>query len=191
MDGVQGGLSGLKGDLVHTRSLKIRTFAVDDERILVEGVLEDERPFGSYSLTNQRRDPGLVHAMVVRLLVGGVPAAILDAEAEMRKVPMAACAEALPSVKKLIGLYVVYGFSKEVKDRLSGVEGCNHLTSLVLTMGSAAVQGMAAHRGRKPVDSDMREAMLNYMKDSCCVWRGDGEILRGVREEMRRLREKG
>ena len=104
--------------------------------------------------------------------------------AEMTKVPMTGCNQAVQSVKKLVGMSIVYGFSKEVKDRLDGTEGCNHLTSLILTMGSAAVQGMAAHRGRKPAPAEARAAMLEYIKNTCCAWKEDDELYRQVSDEI-------
>jgi len=180
-----GNLEGRKRERVHTRSLRIETFAVDDDHVIVEGVLEDTRHLPSYSLARKERPPAQIHGMVVRLMIGGMPARIVDAEAEMPEVPVEGCREAASSVKKLVGMSIVYGFSKEVKDRLDGVEGCSHLTSLILTMGSAAVQGMAAHRGRKPPAPEMGAGMLAYLKDTCCTWREDGPTYRRVREEVR------
>lgn len=178
-------LEKLKGEKVHTRSIRIHTYSVDADRVIVEGILEDTRPLPIYTIARQRREPGEVHGMKVRLLLGGMPTEILDAEAEMPTVPMEACRQAIDSVKGLIGMPIVYGFTKAVKDRISGTEGCNHLTSLVLTMGSAAVQGMAAHRGRTPAPAEAREAMLEYVKDSCCVWRGDGDHYRKTLAEIK------
>jgi hypothetical protein len=177
-------LEKLKGDKIHTRSIRIETYAVDEGRVIVEGTLDDTRSQPIYTIAKQRRDAGKVHGMVVRLLLGGMPTEILDAEAEMPTVPMEICREAIGSVKKLVGMPIVYGFSKAVKDRITGTEGCNHLTSLILTMGSAAVQGMAANRGRTPVPAEAREVMLEYVKDSCCVWRQDGEHYRNTLEEI-------
>lgn len=182
-------LEKLKGEKVHTRSIRIDTYSVDEERVIVEGILEDTRPQPIYTIAKQRREPGRVHGMAVRLLLGGMPTEILDAEADMLTVPMEICREAVDSVKNLIGMPIVYGFSKAVKDRISGTEGCNHLTSLILTMGSAAVQGMAAHRGRTPPPPEAREAMLEYVKNSCCVWSEDGDHYRRTLEEITNLKE--
>jgi hypothetical protein len=185
-----GNLEKKKGERVHTRSIRIDTFAVDEGHVIVEGVLEDTRHLSYYSISNQLRQPCQLHGMVVRLLIGGMPVRILDAEGEMPEVPMEECGLAADSVKKLVDLPIVYGFSKEVKERLDGVEGCNHLTSLILTMGSAAVQGMAAHRAQKPADPDSGAFMLDYLKNTCCSWREDGASYRRVREDIRAAREK-
>jgi len=184
-----GSLAGRKAERVHTRSLRIETFAVDDDHVIVEGVLEDTRHLPSYSLARKERPPARIHGMAVRLMIGGMPARIVDAEADMPEVPLEGCRGAAGAVRKLVGMPIVYGFSKEVKERLDGVEGCSHLTSLILTMGSAAVQGMAAHRGRKPPSAEMAAGMLEYLKDTCCIWREDGPTYRRVLEEVRAARE--
>lgn len=186
-----GGLESRKGERVHTRSVRIDTYAVDREHVIVEGVLEDTRHLPSYSLARKERPPARIHGMTVRLLIGGFPARIVDAEADMAEVPLEECRRAAESLRKLVGLFIVYGFSKEVKERLDGVEGCSHLTSLILTMGSAAIQGMAAQQGRKPPAPEMAAGMLEYMKDTCCVWRQDGPTYRRVRDEVQAALEDG
>jgi len=178
-------LESLKGEQIHSRSIRIETFAVDDERVIVEGVLEDMRSNVMYTISGTRREPGRVHGMVARLLVGEMPAKILDVEVEMPKVPLDECEQTADSVKKLVGMPVVYGFSKAVKERLGGTEGCTHLTSLVLTMGSAVVQGMAAHRGRSPAPPAARKIMLQYVKNTCRIWREDGPVFQKVIEETK------
>ena len=184
-------LEKLKGEKVHTRSIRVETYSAGGDRVIVEGRLEDTRYQSIYTITSQRREAGKVHCMVARLLLGGTPTKILDAEAQMPTVPMEECRAASASVKALIGMPVVYGFSKAVKDRLGGITGCNHLTSLVLTMGSAAVQGTAAHRGETRPPPETREAMLEYVKDSCRVWRGDGEHYRKTLAEITKLKAQG
>jgi len=176
-----GLMEKLKGVKVHTRSIRMHTYAADEDRVVIEGILTDTRPLPFYNIANERREPGTVHEMVVRLLIGGIPSKILDAEAEMKTIPMETCASAVDSVKKLVGMEIVPGFSKAAKDRLSTLEGCNHLTSLILTLGSAIVQGMGAHRQRKPTPLEDREMMLEYVKDTCCAWREDGKAYGDVR----------
>ena len=182
-------LEKLKGEQVHTRSIRIETYSVDEDRVIVEGTLEDTRPQPIYTIAKERRDAGKVHGMVVRLLLGGVPTEILDAEAEMPTVPVEGCRQAIDSVKVLIGMPIVYGFTKAVKDRMISTEGCNHLTSLMLVMGSVAVQGMAAHKGITPPPPEAREMMLEYVKDTCCVWREDSEHYKKTLDEIRNLKE--
>ena len=179
-------LKEIKGEHVHTRSIHINTFAAGEDCVLVEGVLEDTRHTLMHSISGQLRQPSQVHGMVARFLVGELPAKILDAEAEMPNVPLDGCDEAGDSIKKLIGMPIVSGFSKAVKGQLGGTQGCNHLTSLALTMGAAAVQSMAAHRGQKPIPPQARAMMLQYVKNSCRVWDENGEVFRNATEKIKK-----
>jgi hypothetical protein len=169
-------LEELKKVKVHTRSIRIDTYSADQDRIVVEGTLEDTRPLPFYNIVDQRREPGTVHQMVVRLLIGNMPSKILDAEAEMNTIPMEDCAPAIGSVKKLVGMEIAPGFTKAAKDRLGRLEGCSHLTSLILTLGSAIVQGMGAHRRRTPASQKDKESLLQFVKNTCCAWREDGQV---------------
>ena len=182
-------LEALKGERVHTRSIRIETFAVDDDRVIVEGTLEDTRAGVINTISGLRREPGMAHGMVVRFLVGGMPVKILDVEVEMRQVPLEECPQAASSVKRLIGMHIVYGYSKAVKEHLGGAKGCTHLTNLILSMGSAAIQGMAALRGREPIPPDARAMMIQYVKNSCMVWREGGPQIQKAMQEVKKASE--
>ncbi len=60
------------------------------------------------------REPGVVHWMCVRLLVGGWPLSILDAEAEMPGIPHELCATTMERLKRLVGLSIASGYSRKV-----------------------------------------------------------------------------
>lgn len=179
-------LNELKGQKLHQRTITIESFRVNDDRIIIEGSLNDSRTREIYTLMGENRPPGPVHGMVARLLVGDTPPRILEAEAEMPKIPSQECEEAMATIKKLIGLPIVYGFSKAVKDRLGGATGCTHLTSLVLSMGSAAMQGFANNRGQNQLSNEARSMMVQYVKNSCYVWREDGELFKKVVKEIKK-----
>ena len=48
-----------------------------------------------------------------------------------------------PCCKKLIGLNLLRSFRRELKSRLSGTEGCTHLTELAGVLPTAAIQAFA------------------------------------------------
>ena len=76
---------------VHERRLTFKTYPLENDRVIVEGWLRDERFAAGFHWNGQSRPPGVVHWMCVRLLVGGWPLSILDAEAEMPGVPHELC----------------------------------------------------------------------------------------------------
>ena len=172
---------------VHERKLTFKTYPLENGRVIVEGWLRDERLVTGFHWNGQSRPPGVVHWMCVRMLVGGWPLSILDAEAEMPGVPHELCPTTLESVKKIINIDIVSGYSDEVKSRLGGVKGCAHLTHLILAMGPAALHGYWAQRSRKkrPVPRSMEEISgLSLLINSCRLWREDGPMMQMIRETM-------
>lgn len=172
---------------VHERRLEFRTYPLEDGRLLVEGWLRDERLIPGYYWNGRQRPPGVVHWMCVRLLVGGWPPSILDAEAEMPEVPHELCPGTLESVKKVIGLCIVSGYSEEVHKRLGGIQGCAHMTHLITVMGPAALHGYWTHysRHRRPPPRSLEEiAGLSYLINSCKLWKEDGPMMDMIRTEL-------
>lgn len=177
----------IKESQVHERRMELRTYPAEDNKVIVEGWLRDERFEEGYHWNGQRRPPGVVHWMCVRMLVGDWPIKILDAEAEMPGVPHELCVETMESLQKIIGLPIVSGYSDEVRKRLGGVNGCTHMTHLIVTMGPAALHGFWAQQSRKPmpVPKSFDEiAALPYLLNSCQLWAEDGPFVKMMKEEI-------
>jgi hypothetical protein len=172
---------------VHERRLELRTYPLEDDRVLVEGWLRDERFVPGYSWGGKTRSPGVIHWMCVRLLVGGRPLTILDAEADMPDVPHELCTTTLDSVKKVVGLPIVPGFTEKVRELLGGVQGCAHLTQLIMTMGPAALHGYwtqtSRRRPRAPTPEEASEA-LSYLVNSCRLWAENGPMIQKRRSTL-------
>jgi len=169
-----------KKEKIHTRVITVNSYEMDDGRIQIEGVLTDERfyPFYYYS-RGQYLDPGIVHEMTVQLDIALPDLEITKAAAVMNEVPMDSCREIEAFVQKLVGLKIKPGFTRKLRALLGGVEGCLHLTNLILAMGSAALQGYWTYYSRrrggaKAVRSTDFDPGL--LKDSCWMWRGDGPL---------------
>ncbi|MBK5100551.1 MAG: DUF2889 domain-containing protein [Desulfobacteraceae bacterium] len=172
---------------VHERRLELRTYPVEEDQLIVEGWLRDDRLVPGYHWDGRPRPSGVVHWICVRLLVGGWPLSILDAEAEMPSVPHELCPTTLESVKKIVGLSIVSGYSEEVRNRLGGIKGCTHLTHLVLTMGPAAIHGYWTQRSRecRPVPRLIEEFPgLDAVINSCKLWREDGPLVKMVQDAL-------
>ncbi len=180
-------------DPVHERRVELRTYPIENNRVIVEGWLRDERFVSGYHWDGQERPPGVVHWMCVRLLVGDWPLRILDAEAEMPGVPKDFCRDTRESVEKVVGLAIVSGFSDEVRRLIGGVKGCAHLTYLIVAMGPAALHGYWAQQSRlpRPVPRSIDEfSGLRYLVNSCRLWKEDGPMMELVRDSLEK-REKG
>jgi hypothetical protein len=179
---------------VHERRLEFRTCPLEDDRLIVEGWLRDERLVPGYHWNGEQRPTGVVHWMCVRLLVGGWPVTIVDAEAEMRDIPHELCPTTLESVKRIVGLSIVSGYSEEVHRRLGGVQGCAHLTHLIVTMGPAALHGYWTQqsRQRRPIPRSLDEFQgLTTLINSCKLWKEDGPLMQMIRGTLERHEEEG
>jgi hypothetical protein len=178
---------------VHERHLEFRTYPLEDERLIVEGWLRDERLVPGYHWNGKSRPTGVVHWMCVRLLVGGWPVTILDAEAEMPEIPHELCPTTLESVKRIVGLSIVSGYSEEVHRRLGGVQGCAHLTHLIVTLGPAALHGYWTQisRQRRPIPRSLDEFLgLPQLINSCKLWREEGPFMQMIKEALDTQNEK-
>jgi len=172
---------------VHERRLEFRTYPLGNDHLVVEGWLRDERLMQGYYWNGKSRPPGVVHWMCVRLLVGGWPPTIQDAEAEMPEIPHELCPTTLESVKKVVGMPIVAGYSEEVHKRLGGIQGCTHMTHLITVMGPAALHGYWTHssRKRRPLPRSMDQIPgLEYLINSCKLWKEDGPMMDMVRAEL-------
>jgi hypothetical protein len=72
-----------------------------------------------------------------------------------------------------------------VRKKLYGVEGCSHLMHLILAMGPAGLHGYWADQGRKPhtLPGSFEETPnLEYLVNSCQLWKEDGPLIRQIRE---------
>jgi hypothetical protein len=182
------GLLGEK-ELLHSRRIEVSCFETDEESLLVEGWLTDERmvPCMLYT-TGQLLDPGVFHHMIARMRVSLPDLYILSLDAEMPIVPMDMCREISDSVEKLIGLQLKPGFTDTVRSLLGYTEGCVHLMNLVLAMASAAVQGAGTFYSRKREDDRPGQAHVrpedldrSVLVNSCWLWREDGPLMNLIR----------
>jgi hypothetical protein len=173
----------INGEPIHRRQLSLRTYPVGEGEVVVEGSLKDERFQATYDLSGARRDEGVIHDLVIRLLVGGTPLRILDAEAEMPHVPRERCRETQESVKKIIGLEIRSGFGERVHKLIGGVKGCAHLTHLLIVLVQEALHGYWTHKMRKPEPppqslEDIEG--LDYLINSCRLWRENGPLVKEI-----------
>jgi len=161
------------GNPFHSRSIEMKSYALDDDTILIEGWLREDRFAPVYALTGEKIEPGPVHHMAIRLKLGGTPPTILDAEAEMVHAPLEFCRSTMETIKHVIGLEIRSGFKKKVREMMGGEKGCVHLTHLLTVMSQAAFQGHVAHKrkSRQPLPASF-EAVdgIDALLGSCRAW---------------------
>jgi hypothetical protein len=165
------------GDKVHTRNIKISTYECKKGGIVVEAELKDDRLQSYYKINGEKSSPHLVHHMIIRMHVSGPGLIIKAIEAEMPMIPREDCVKTLKSLDMVTGMSISPGFTSKIKQTLGGVKGCSHLTTIVLAMAPAAVQGYWAHYARNPLPKKLSPDIMNqYLIDTCWVWRKEGKL---------------
>jgi hypothetical protein len=173
-------LKSLIKEPIHSRSITISTYSIDNETIVVEGRLRDDRLTETFSMTKGDIMPvGVIHDMTIRLLVrddSGMN--IQKVEVELNHVPRNDCLMVHDSLNSLVGMKIAPGFTGLVRKKFGGPNGCAHLNSLLLSMASASVQGWWTNKAGSP--DALKKASVNldrrFLIDTCMVWKKNGKL---------------
>ncbi|MCP3901148.1 MAG: DUF2889 domain-containing protein, partial [Desulfobacteraceae bacterium] len=172
---------------IHTRDIKLATYAVNDSELIVCGTLLDERLQTIFDITEKEIPPGKVHHMQIYLLIHDNPLRITKVEASMPHVPMSQCKETLDVIKKVEGLEIKGGFSKKVNEFMGSTKGCTHLTHLLTVMGQEIVHGWLTEKRKYKTEApesidDFTEN--SFIINSCKLWTKDGPKIKAIKEAI-------
>jgi len=183
---------------LHTRTVTCQGFLRQDGLWDIEGRIVDVKTYGFDNEWRGRVEAGTpVHEMWIRLS--------LDDRLEIKAVavatdhsPFQLCPDILPNFQRLVGLKIGAGFTREVRARLGGREGCTHIVEMLQQVATVAYQTMVAERGKalrklqkaeeaaaKPAEAVADPAAPAAEKprrrpivvDTCHVWRSDGPLV--------------
>ncbi|EIV91345.1 DUF2889 domain-containing protein [Frankia sp. QA3] len=133
---------------VHRRTIDIEVCQVDD-LLVAQARLRDTRPW--------HPDPArvLLHDMELALHVRTADLTIVAVESRMNAFPHTECPLIRPSFDRLVGLSVRRGFTRALRETVSGVHGCSHLHEIARAAGPAIIQATlsaadARRRGLTP-----------------------------------------
>ncbi len=175
-----------KGKKLHTRNIEVTTYDYDEQRIIVEGILKDDRFQDSYSVTGEKFPKGAIHHMSIRLLVNCSNLLIEDVGVDMISVPRKVCRETIDCLAQIKGLTITKGFTLKIKKLAGGNKGCTHLVELIQTMAPAVFQGYAAYQAQKPasLDSNHAKMVLQFLINTCHAWREDGPFVEMFKKNL-------
>lgn len=176
----------MKRELIHTRKITVNCYETDEELLIIEGYLTDERlfPYVIHAL-NEKHDAGLIHHITATMELSIPQLKIISMTAEMPVVPDKGCRDIKEAVGKLAALSIQSGFTNEIRKILGKASGCLHLTNLILSMSYAAVQGVwsyySSEREGGPAPPLSRADGLMLL-NSCYMWRENGPFVEKVRQ---------
>ena len=158
---------------MHLRSIRLEGFKRVDGLWEIEAHLVDTKD-QDYPLSSGLIRPGEpVHEMSVRVTIDD-QFNILAAEASTDAAPfMGTCEAIAPDYSQIVGLNLFSGFPKTVKERFGSVHGCAHLTELLMSLPTAALQTYAS----EVLESGMSEHKP-YPLDRCHALVSDSEVVK-------------
>ncbi|MFN8036325.1 MAG: DUF2889 domain-containing protein [Acidimicrobiia bacterium] len=167
--------------VVHRRTIEIEARDEGDD-LAITCRLRDERPYTEFE---SRR---FVHDMELRVRVRQRDLTITASSATMHRYPHIECADIEGAFADLVGLRVGRGFTRAVKERLGGPNGCAHLTHLAGLVGPAVIQASTSARNRRSSELDVDVRALAHLRNTCHLWAdagpGEQKVALGWRPRM-------
>ena len=118
-----------------------------------------------------------LHGMGIRITVDNT-LTIRDCVAVTDFSPFTICGNITPDFKKLIGVKISQGLTKNVQERLGGTQGCTHLVELIKPIATTAFQTLVGKRMER-LSSALKSGAMKKppILDTCHAWASDGEIV--------------
>ena len=161
--------------LKHTRAITIEAFARDDGLWDLDAHITDMKTRDIQLASGIRPVGSALHDLTLRITID-TGFTIVDAEAVSDAVPYPGFCDTIgPDYKKLIGLNLLKQLRQGVKERMSGVNGCTHLTELAQILPTAAVQAFAGEViDTRDGAGSSEQARQPFQLDRCHALRLDG-----------------
>lgn len=165
----------VKREKIHERRIIGEGFQREDGLWDIEGRLTDEKTYPFENEYRGRIEPGdLIHRMGLRMTLDD-DFVIRRVEAMMSHHPFAVCPEILGAFRRLEGLAVKPGWSRAMRDRVGGVQGCTHLVTLLDNLAIVAFQTIAPLKRKDPATAS--HGKPRHI-DSCHALRSDGPVVK-------------
>ena len=187
---------------LHTRTVTCQGFLRQDGLWDIEGRIVDVKTYAFENEWRGKVETGTpVHEMWIRLTI--------DDRMEIKAVaaatdhsPFQICPDILPNFQRLVGVKIGHGFTREVRSRLGGPQGCTHIVEMLQQVATVAFQTTVSERARTlrkqqkaaaakgapaeatadPVQADAAKAPDKPRRppivvDTCHAWKGDGPLV--------------
>lgn len=161
--------------LRHTRAILVEAYARDDGLWDLDARITDVKERDVTLASGVRAGGTPLHNLSLRLTIDR-DLVVVDAEAASDAVPYPGYCDTIgPAYQRLIGLSLMTGFRAALKERLSGVLGCTHISELAQILPTAAIQAYANEVIQtRDGDGDDQSPHRPFQIDKCHALRSDG-----------------
>lgn len=162
---------------LHLRRIELRGYRREDGLFEIEGRVVDTKshPMRLKSVDVTVPAGAAMHDMSVRLVLDE-DLLVHDVVACSDAFPYPVCPEATASLAQLKGQRIGAGFSRFVRERLSGAQSCTHLMELLAPIATTAFQTLSPVRNSRPERLDKAGKPVKI--DSCHAYAATGDIVR-------------
>ncbi len=161
---------------LHTRSLEVQVFERSDGLFDVEARLRDVKAIDMRLATGLRPAGAPIHDMRLDLVVDRQLTVVAATSATTAMPYPGTCEHHGDAYGQLAGLNLLHGFRAALKAKLSGTQGCTHLTELAGVLPTAVIQALAGHvlDTREGAGGDQPPFQI----DRCHALRRDGPVVK-------------
>lgn len=133
---------------LHTRTVTCHGFLRQDGLWDIEGHIVDVKTYPFENEWRGRVETGTpVHEMWIRVSIDD-RMEIKEVAAATDHSPFQMCPDILPNFQRLVGLKIGHGFTRDVRARLGGREGCTHIVEMLQQVATVAFQTTVSERAR-------------------------------------------
>ena len=167
---------------VHTRAIDYRGYEREDGLWDIEAHMTDTK---TYEFSNNWRGKVPVgeplHEMLLRVTIDD-KFEIHDVIAATDHSPFEMCPDITPNYKNLIGIRMGAGWRKAIRTKVGGVQGCTHITALLLPMSTVAMQTlwpiMSLRRKEAIPVAEQKSKKRPVVLDTCHAWSTDSPVVK-------------
>jgi hypothetical protein len=147
---------------LHLRRILLEGWKHSDGLWDIEARLTDSKDHDYSLASGVRRRGEPVHDMWLRVTIDS-EFNIVDAQASSDAVPYpGGCDTIAPAYRKIVGLNLVRGFRRTVAEMFDTVRGCSHITELLASLPTAAIQTFASEaKDTEGIDPDVKPFQLD------------------------------
>jgi hypothetical protein len=146
---------------LHTRRITYEGWQRDDGLFDIEARLVDTKDRDYTLASGTRRAGEPIHEMSARVTIDAqcvIRALVASSDA----VPYPdGCEHIAPKYSELVGVNLMHGFRKQLRERFGGVDGCTHVTELLAFLPTAVAQTFATLRRDSDPDAKTRPFQLD------------------------------
>lgn len=144
----------------HLRRIEVEGFLREDGLLELDARLTDLKDRDQPLASGVRKVGDPIHDLLVRVTIDK-SFSIIAVEACSDWVPYpGACDTIGPAYRSLVGLNLLRGFRRTVSEMFADVRGCSHLTELLFSLPTAAIQTFATFR-RENEDGEEKPFQLD------------------------------